>query len=238
MFAFTSDLKTYNIEATDGGMGKVQDLYFDDHKWAVRYAIVDTRKWLPGRKVLLSPGSFKEIDDQDKIMYVGYDKETVRNSPPVPENKAFTRDTENTLIGYYGWSRYWMGSMLWGPEDRPLATFNTQPEPRKVNEENAVPSEERQSELRSEGELIDCRVHGDDGKLGQVKDIVFDTEYWKLRYLVIQNSENFTEEEYILCPSTDIETVDWNERDVYVKGTTSVRKKKFYYNRDEILENI
>jgi sporulation protein YlmC with PRC-barrel domain len=236
MYAFTSDLKEYNIEAADGEMGKVQDLYFHDHKWAIRYTIVDTRKWLPGRKVLLSPGSFKKVDTENNTLQVGYDKETVRNSPPVPENKAFTRHTENTLIGYYGWSRYWMGSMLWGPEDRPLATFNVQPQPRKVNEEDAVPIEKRQSELRSENELISCRAHADDGKLGQVKDIVFDTEYWKLRYLVIQNNENFTEDEYILCPAADIESVDWKERDVYVKGSTAQRKEKFYYNRDEILK--
>ncbi|MFA1819896.1 PRC-barrel domain-containing protein [Virgibacillus oceani] len=238
MYAFTSDLKTYNIEATDGEMGKVQDLYFDDHKWAIRYAIVDTRKWLPGRRVLLSPESFKEIENQEKILHVGYDKETVRNSPSVPENKAFTRDTENTLIGYYGWSRYWMGSMLWGPEDRPLATFNVQPQPRQVNEEDAVPYEERQSELRSEDELIDCRVHADDGKLGQIKDIIFDTDYWKLRYIVIQNSENFTEDEYILCPAEDIESVDWNGRDVYVKGGTIKFKEKLYYSADDILKSV
>jgi len=238
MYAFTSDLKTYNIEATDGEMGKVHDLYFDDHKWAIRYAIVDTRKWLPGRSVLLSPESFKEIDAENNILHVGYDKETIRNSPSVPENKAFTRDTESTLIGYYGWSRYWMGNMLWGAEDRPLATFNVQPQPRRVHDEDVVAKEKRQSELRSEDELLDCRVHADDGKLGQIKDIVFDTEYWKIRYIVLQNSENFTENEYILCPAEDIESVDWNELDVYVKGSTSHRKEKFFYNYDEILKSI
>jgi uncharacterized protein YrrD len=238
MYAFTSDLKTYNIEATDGEMGKVQDLYFDDHKWAIRYAIVDTRKWLPGRSVLLSPESFKEIDDDSKILHMGYDKETVRNSPSVPENKAFTRDTENTLIGYYGWSRYWMGNMLWGAEDRPLGTFNVQPEPRKVYDEEELIREERQSELRSEDELVGCRVHADDGKLGQIKDIVFDTEYWKLRYIVIQNSENFTEDEYILCAAEDIESVDWIDLDVYVKGASMDLKEKFYYTQDDILKSI
>jgi uncharacterized protein YrrD len=238
MYAFTSDLKTYNIEAADGEMGKVKDLYFDDHKWAIRYAIADTRKWLPGRKVLLSPESFKEIEEKNKILHIGYDKETVRNSPSVPENKAFTRDTENTLIGYYGWSRYWIGSMLWGPGDRPLATFNVQPQPGQIDEKDITPYEQRQSELRSENELIGCRVHADDGKLGQIKDIVFDTAYWKLRYIVMQNSENFTEEEYILCPAEDIESVDWNEMDVYVKGTVMERKARFFYNQDEILKSI
>lgn len=238
MYAFTSDLKSYNIEATDGEMGKVQDLYFDDHKWAIRYAIVDTRKWLPGRKVLLSPESFKEMDNENSTLHAGYDKETIRNSPSVPESKAFTRDTENTLIGYYGWSRYWMGNMLWGQEDRPLATLNVQPQPRPVNEEDIVRNEERQSELRSEEELIGCRVHADDGKLGQVNDIVFDTEYWKLRYIVIQNNENFTEDEYIVVPTDDIESLDWLEEDVYVKGSSMELKKNFYYSGEEILKSI
>ncbi|WBX80092.1 PRC-barrel domain-containing protein [Virgibacillus salarius] len=42
----TSELKNYKIHASDGVMGKVKDLYFDDNKWAIRYAVVDTRKWL------------------------------------------------------------------------------------------------------------------------------------------------------------------------------------------------
>jgi sporulation protein YlmC with PRC-barrel domain len=107
-----------------------------------------------------------------------------------------------------------------------------------MNEEDVVPNEERKSELRSEAELIGCRVHADNGKLGQIKDIIFDTDYWKLRHIVIQNSENFTEDEYIVCSTKDIESVDWNEMDVYVKGAEMTFKNELFYSADEILKSI
>ena len=50
-------LKGTTIAAKDGEIGSVQDLYFDDLTWTVRYLVVDTGTWLPGRQVLISPRS-------------------------------------------------------------------------------------------------------------------------------------------------------------------------------------
>ena len=44
----------YNLEATDGVIGEVEDFYFDDESWTMRYLIVKTGNWLSGRKVLIS----------------------------------------------------------------------------------------------------------------------------------------------------------------------------------------
>ena len=38
------------LGASDGEIGRVKDFYFDDATWAVRYVVVDTGSWLPGRK--------------------------------------------------------------------------------------------------------------------------------------------------------------------------------------------
>mgnify|MGYP001457131976 CR=1 FL=1 len=55
MLRTASHLKGTTIAATDGEIGSVQDLYFDDHGWTIRYLMVDTGTWLPGRQVLISP---------------------------------------------------------------------------------------------------------------------------------------------------------------------------------------
>ena len=63
-----SDLKDYTISATDGEIGHVEDFYFDDQHWAVRYLIVDTGGWLLGRKVLISPISIgRAVRDRHSI---------------------------------------------------------------------------------------------------------------------------------------------------------------------------
>lgn len=45
----------FSMEALDGEIGKVDELYFDDQTWTIRYLIVETGSWLSGRKVLISP---------------------------------------------------------------------------------------------------------------------------------------------------------------------------------------
>ena len=36
----------YRIRAIDGEFGKVQDVYFDDQAWIVRYLVIQTGDWL------------------------------------------------------------------------------------------------------------------------------------------------------------------------------------------------
>jgi sporulation protein YlmC with PRC-barrel domain len=57
-----SDLKRFTIVATDGNLGSVSDLYFDDRSWAVRYLVVDAGPWLPGRRLFVSPISVRSSD--------------------------------------------------------------------------------------------------------------------------------------------------------------------------------
>ena len=55
-------LKDFVIRATDGELGTVEQLYFDDETWAIRYLMVDSGGWLGGRRVLISPMSVTRID--------------------------------------------------------------------------------------------------------------------------------------------------------------------------------
>ena len=47
------------IHAVDGEIGTVEDFYFEEGDWTVRYLLVDTGKWLSGKKVLPSPMDVK-----------------------------------------------------------------------------------------------------------------------------------------------------------------------------------
>ena len=42
MLRNVKDLRGYAIRATDGVIGRVDDFYFDDEDWGVRYLVVDT----------------------------------------------------------------------------------------------------------------------------------------------------------------------------------------------------
>jgi len=53
------DLKRFSIAATDGNLGSVSDLCFDDRSWAVRYLVIDAGRWFPGRRLFVSPISVR-----------------------------------------------------------------------------------------------------------------------------------------------------------------------------------
>jgi len=55
-------LRGWTIQASDGEIGKVDDFYFDDEKWVVRYLVADTGSWLQGRRVLVTPIAFERPD--------------------------------------------------------------------------------------------------------------------------------------------------------------------------------
>ena len=74
-------LKGFAIRATDGELGTVEQLYFDDEIWAIRYLVVDTGGWLGGRRVLISPMSVTRIDWDNARLDVALTKAQVEHSP-------------------------------------------------------------------------------------------------------------------------------------------------------------
>src|SRR5690606_19253045 len=49
-----NEVQGYYIGAKDGEIGHVDDFIVDDTSWRIRYLIVDTHNWLPGKKVLMA----------------------------------------------------------------------------------------------------------------------------------------------------------------------------------------
>jgi uncharacterized protein YrrD len=72
------DLKRFTIAATDGNLGSMTDLYFDDRNWAVRYLEVDAGKWLQGRRVFVPPQPVRSSDPT--TIRVGLSKKQVETS--------------------------------------------------------------------------------------------------------------------------------------------------------------
>ena len=62
MLTNATHLKGLAIRATDGELGTVDEFYFDDETWAIRYLIVETGGWLGGKLVLISPFSVTNTD--------------------------------------------------------------------------------------------------------------------------------------------------------------------------------
>ena len=75
MLRSMNDLEGLAVEAADGAIGHVKDLYLDDSAWVARYLVVETGSWLSSRRVPISPISMGRPDWGTKALPVSITKE-------------------------------------------------------------------------------------------------------------------------------------------------------------------
>jgi sporulation protein YlmC with PRC-barrel domain len=200
------------IKATDGEIGKIKDVYFDDHRWAVRYLAVDT-SWLLGRKVLISAIAMGSIDREEGVVEVRLTRNQIEASPDIDTDKPVSRQHEVGYFDYYGYPYYWNGPALWGTTSNPVLPVGAVP--------NAPgPSGEAPSDphLRSVNEVTGYRIHTSDASIGHVEDFLLDEVSWAIRYLVV-DTRNLLPGKHVVIPPEWITEVDWSENVVNVDVT-------------------
>jgi hypothetical protein len=95
---------------TDGELGHVDDFIIDDQLWAIRYLVIDTKNWWPGKKVLVSPHWIESVNwDQSKV-FVNLLREAIKQSPEYTEESLLTRDYETALHQHYNRQGYWVAA--------------------------------------------------------------------------------------------------------------------------------
>jgi hypothetical protein len=100
------EMTGYYIEATDGAIGHVEDLVVDDETWELRYLIVDTQNWLPGKKVLVSPEWIDHISWEDAKVYLDLSRQAIQSSPEY-DPALLDRTYEERLYEHYDRLPYW-----------------------------------------------------------------------------------------------------------------------------------
>jgi hypothetical protein len=104
----TSAVSGYNIQASDGEIGHVEDFVIDDETWAIRYMVVNTRNWWPGKKVLVSPLWIEGVSWDVSKVFVNLSRNAIKQSPEYSEESLLTRDYETKLHGHYNRKGYWI----------------------------------------------------------------------------------------------------------------------------------
>jgi uncharacterized protein YrrD len=98
----TDAVTGYNIKATDGEIGDVEDFIINDKTWAIDYMEVDTGNWFPGKKVLISPNWIREITWETSLVIVNTSEDQVKNSPEYVPSQELSDSYEADLHKYYG----------------------------------------------------------------------------------------------------------------------------------------
>jgi len=97
----------YHIQARDGEIGHVEDFIMEDMKEVIRYMIVDTKNWLPGKDVLISPLWIEKVSWKDAKVFIGLLRETIKDSPEYNPAEPINRRYEERLYDFYGRPKYW-----------------------------------------------------------------------------------------------------------------------------------
>ena len=215
MLRSINDLKGTRIDATDGDIGHVEEFYFDDEKWAIRYMVVDTAAWIFGRKVLISPYSVESLDWNDKVR-VNLSKDQIKNSPDVDTTAPISRVYEREHNRYYGIPHYWGGTGMWGGAAYPA------PIPVGVDVGREVTEAERRaaenSHLRSSKEVTGYDIRAVDDSIGHVEDFIMEDDSWAIRYVVVDTGNVFSGRKVLIAPEW-VESTDWSRSDMFVKLT-------------------
>ncbi len=212
MLRSLSDIRRAVLEAEDGEIGRCYDFLFDDMHWTVRYMVADTRKWLPGRKVLVSPISLGQPDWQGDRLPVKLTREQIQRSPSLAEDQPVSRQYENLYFDYYHWPYYWTGPYPWGTHPEPQLLYVDQ----QVRRERQKEFERSDNHLRSTKEVDGYHLQALDGEIGHVEDFLADTDSWTIRYLVI-DTRNWLPGRKVLIAADWFENISWANRIVSVK---------------------
>jgi hypothetical protein len=104
----THQVTGYHIHASDGGIGHIEDFIIDEETWAIRYLVVATTNFWPGKKILVSPQWIASISWETQEVFSDLSRDKIKDSPAYDDASAITREDEVGLYGYYDRDGYWV----------------------------------------------------------------------------------------------------------------------------------
>jgi PRC-barrel domain len=200
------------VAASDGRIGAVRDFLVDDGRWDVRWMVVDTGQWMPGRRVLIHPSAVAPIRlppkpalpmltfGDEMAVSVNLTVREVEAGPDARDDEPVTEDLERRLFDHYGWDPSWSA----------LASLN---EPAILAEEAEASASAGDRSSGSAAALKGFAVHGEDGAIGSVDNVLIDDTRWTVRYLVVA-TRGWLHGKLVQVPVRAVAGIDRQARDV------------------------
>lgn len=210
-------LLKYDINTSDSSVRSCHDFLFEDGSWVIRYLAMDTRKWLPGRQVLISPISIRKIDPLKKNIRLDLTKKQIKGAPSLESDPPVSRQYKFDYNRYYSWSGYWIGAKLWGLKAHPKA------HPKALKNDTIIENSKKErssvASLRSVKEVSGYQVNVRDDTFGQIQDFLINTESWYISYLVIDAGDSIPGAASIIVAPNWVDEISWVENIVSIRMT-------------------
>ena len=227
MLRSIEELERYGMQASDGDIGRVTDLYFDDRSWVIRYLVVDTGSWLRQQKLLISPFGTAPPDWARKILTLTLTRDEVEGNADHCNAKPIARQIRVGYIGPPGFPYQTAGPGSWSMGDRFSPTRDAprssaaQPGPVRGG---GVPegfrggryaADRSDPHLRSCNSLRGCNIRALDGEIGRVQGMLVEEETWTVRFLVVKTSADRPGMTVLIAPPWIVDA-DWSAASIRV----------------------
>jgi len=202
MLKRANTIRGYRLTAPDGEIGAVNDFFFDQEDWTIRYVMVKAEEWLPDRRVLIAPAEFDAPDWSRKVLPISLTKEKIKNSPKIPLDLPISRAHEIALADYYAWQPYWITPVKEAKQSE-----------RAIPPESCPRTDSRldyDSDIRLHGlqEIKGYRVCSVDGRVGYVEDLGVETADCQIRYLIVDGWDLYPGRHFVV-PTSYADSLDW-----------------------------
>lgn len=227
-----STLLGYSIAAQDGPIGTIKDVLFDDDTWRLKWLVVDTGNWLPGRQVLV-PASAMDIPSQDtRSIAVTLSMEQVKKSPGLDFDQPVSRQAEATMFGYYGLDPF-IGAGLYPVSNSIAVPFDVQFAPPSERQPIHDGEDHR---LRSMAAIKGYQCHATDGDLGFVADILIDTYRSRVSDFVIDTGSWWPDKQVVIAPQSIIK-IRWRDSQIDLQLTRSTVKQSQPFHNETFVDS-
>ncbi|MBF9029041.1 PRC-barrel domain containing protein [Rhodobacterales bacterium HKCCE3408] len=220
MLVSSNDLRQFAIKATDGRTGHVEDFYFDDNSWNVRYVVTRSGFLFTERQGLLKSTLLGMPDLERREVPVSVDKDQVETAedpdadPPVSEQ----RNRDAMKYRFDLWPPLMLGvpGAVFTPEQAEHQLYGGPAAERDIEKRSEDPGDPN---LRSVNEIAGYGIDASDGEIGSIVDVILDPEGWRVTHLVADTGTWLPGRQVVL-PTDWIRAVSWAERNIIVNVST------------------
>jgi hypothetical protein len=195
-----------SVEASDGNVGRLCDLLFDDQTWIVRYLVLDSGNWLNRRRVTLPPDVIRRSEwPEHRLCITGLTRQQVIDSPRCETHVPLSQNAleEADIVD---WEVFWI---------------DIQDHPTQVTLD---------PHLRSVNEVIGYHTQCLEGPLGHILDFVVDDVTWTVRFLIV-DTRNWLPGKHVLVAPARVSEIDGEGHKVHLTLTReTVERSPGYSN--------
>jgi sporulation protein YlmC with PRC-barrel domain len=240
MLRNASAIKGYVIAASDGRIGTVSDFLFDDANWKIRWLVVDTGKWLTGRKVLLPPSVLGQLDPNGSEFSIRLTMKQVKESPDIDTERPVSRQFETNIYDYYGWSPYWgkgagyfVGGFGFG--GGAMTALPISGSQRRAEDVLIAQQSDDDPHLRSIEAVTGYHIHATNGEIGHIEDFILEDSDWSVHDLVVDTKNWWPGNKVLILPRS-IQKIDWMDNQINLNISREQVKSSPAYNASTTID--